>query len=124
MQMSDLSPTPAPPSSARNSRRHQTFPILNEAQFDVLSGYGARRHYSTGEVLFREGDRHVPMFVILSGRITIARNTIDGPQVIATHGAGAFTGEVGTLAGRGAIATAVVQEECEAIVIDEQALRT
>ena len=122
--MSDISPTPAPPSSERNSRRHQIFPILNEAQFDVLSGYGVRRHYSTGAVLFREGDRHVPMFVILSGRIAIARNTLDGPRVITTHGAGAFTGEVGTLAGRGAIATAVVQEDCEAIVIDEGALRT
>ena len=121
--MSTIVP-PSPPAPAAGSRRHQIFPILDEAQFDVLSGYGKRRQHHAGEILFREGDRHTAMYVILSGRIAIERSSLAGPRLLATHGPGIFTGEVGTLAGRGAIATARVVEDCEVIVIDEAALRT
>ncbi len=38
-------------------------------QFAILSSYGQRRSYKAGELLFREGDRHVPMFVLRSGRV-------------------------------------------------------
>jgi thioredoxin reductase (NADPH) len=120
--MSDTILPPAP-GTGRNDRRHQTFPVLDEAQFGVLSQYGQRQSYQAGQVLFREGERHIPMFVILSGHVAIERNTVDGPRQIATHGPGAFTGEVGTLAGRGAIATARARDACEVLLIDEQALR-
>ena len=120
-----MSDTILPPAlgTGRNDRRHQTFPVLDEAQFGVLSQYGQRQSYQAGQVLFREGERHIPMFVILSGHVAIERNTVDGPRQIATHGPGAFTGEVGTLAGRGAIATARAREACEVLLIDEPALR-
>ncbi|SMP63479.1 FAD-dependent oxidoreductase [Noviherbaspirillum suwonense] len=122
--MSDIMLPPAPESGpGLNDRRHQAFPVLNDAQFAILSSYGQRRSYKADELLFREGDRHVPMFVLRSGRVAVERNTIAGPHQLATHGPGAFTGEVGTLAGRGAIATARAVEDTEVIAIDEEALR-
>jgi thioredoxin reductase (NADPH) len=107
-----------------NDRRHQIFPTLSEAQFEILTRYGERRRFKAGEVLFREGDRHVPMYVIVSGAIAIERGGVNGPHHVVTDGPGVFTGEVGTLAGRAAIATGKVSLDTEAIVIDEASLRT
>nr|WP_314623993.1 FAD-dependent oxidoreductase [uncultured Noviherbaspirillum sp.] len=120
--MSDTTLTPAAGQGA-GDRRHQAFPVLDDQQFEVLESYGQRRSYRAGEVLFQEGDRHAPMFVLLAGHVTVERNTINGPHRLATHGPGAFTGEVGTLAGRGAIATARAVDDTEVIAIDEDALR-
>lgn len=62
--------------------------------------YGELRQYKAQDVLFNEGERHIAMYAIIAGRIDIVRNGYDGPHVIASHCAGAFTGEVNTLAGR------------------------
>jgi len=120
-----MSDTTLPPAAGAgpNDRRHQAFPILDDRQFKILASYGQRRAYRAGEALFSEGDRHAPMFVVLSGRVAVERNTVNGPQQVATHGPGAFTGEVGTLAGRGSIATARALEDTDVIAIDEDALR-
>jgi thioredoxin reductase (NADPH) len=120
--MSDTTPPPAAGQGV-NDRRRQAFPVLDRQQSRVLESYGQRRSYRAGDVLFREGDRHVPMFVLLGGHVTVERTTVDGPHQLATHGPGAFTGEVGTLAGRGAIATARAVDDIEVIAIDEDALR-
>jgi thioredoxin reductase (NADPH) len=123
--MASMSDTTLPPAAGPgpNDRRHQAFPVLDHRQFDVLGGYGQRRSYKAGDVLFSEGDRHVPMFVLLSGHVSVERNTIYGPHQLVIHGPGAFTGEVGTLAGRGAVATARATEDTEVIAIDEDGLR-
>ena len=105
-------------------RRHQIFPTLTEGQIETLSHYGERRTFLTGEILFREGDRHIPMYVIVSGEIVIERHGVHGPHHVVTDGPGVFTGEVGTLAGRAAIGTGRVSRDTEAIVIDEASLRT
>ena len=108
---------------AGGSRHHQIFPKLNDAQFAVLERYGERRKLSAGDVLFTEGDRHIPMYAIISGTIEATRGSGDNLHALGTHGPGSFTGEVGTLAGRGAVASARATSDCEVIVIDEESLR-
>ncbi|MFM0117239.1 FAD-dependent oxidoreductase [Paraburkholderia sp. RL18-101-BIB-B] len=105
------------------SRHHQIFPTLDERQFAVLERYGERRRLKAGDILFTEGDRHIPMFTVVSGAIEATRGAGDKRHVLGTHGPGCFTGEVGTLAGRGAVATAHAISDCEVIVIDEESLR-
>jgi thioredoxin reductase (NADPH) len=105
------------------SRHHQIFPRLDERQFALLERYGERRKLKAGDVLFSEGDRHIPMFAIVSGTIEVTRGSGDSLHVLGLHGAGSFTGEVGTLAGRAAVATARATSDCEVIVIDEESLR-
>ncbi|WP_174364275.1 FAD-dependent oxidoreductase [uncultured Caballeronia sp.] len=105
------------------SRHHQIFPTLDEKQFALLERYGEPRKLKTGDVLFSEGDRHIPVFAIVSGTIEATRGSGDGFHVIGTHGPGTFTGEVGTLAGRAAVATARATCDCEVIVISEELLR-
>src|SRR6478735_6755320 len=95
--MASMSDTTLPPAAGPglNDRRHQAFPVLDDRQFSVLDNYGQRRSYKAGDVLFSEGDRHAPMFVLLSGHVSVERNTIYGPHRLVVHGPGAFTGEVG-----------------------------
>jgi thioredoxin reductase (NADPH) len=107
-------------SSDIGNRRHQIFPTLSEDQFDILLRYGERRHFAAGEVLFRQGDRHIAMYVIISGSIEVERGSALGSTIIGTHGPGMFTGEMGSLAGRAAVATARVVADSELIVISEE----
>ncbi|WP_109481124.1 cyclic nucleotide-binding domain-containing thioredoxin-disulfide reductase [Paraburkholderia sp. C35] len=108
---------------AGGSRHHQIFPRLNEKQFAVLERYGERRRLKAGDILFSEGERHVPMFTIVTGTIEASRGLGAKHHVLGEHGPGVFTGEVGTLAGRGAVATLRATSDCEVIVIDEESLR-
>ncbi|PCE24954.1 copper transporter [Paraburkholderia acidicola] len=104
------------------SRHHQIHPTLDEAQLTIVERYGERRKLKAGDVLYSEGDRHTSMFAILSGTIEGSRGSIDGPRLLGIHGPGSFTGEVGTLAGRAAVATVRAISDCEVIVIDEESL--
>jgi thioredoxin reductase (NADPH) len=106
------------------NRRHQIFPTLSEDQFDILMGYGERQRFAAGTLLFRQGDRHIPMYVIISGAIEMERSGALGSNILGTHGPGMFTGEMGSLAGRAAVATARVVAESELIIISEESLRT
>jgi thioredoxin reductase (NADPH) len=106
------------------SRRHQIFPCLSEQQFAILGRYGERRHAAAGTILYSQGERHIPMYVIISGNVEVSRGSALGTHVIGTHGPGNFTGEAGTLAGRAAIATGRAVSDCELLVIAEESLRT
>ncbi|MFP3568500.1 FAD-dependent oxidoreductase [Paraburkholderia sp. SIMBA_030] len=105
------------------SRYHQVYPTLDETQLAILERYGERRRLKADDILYSEGDRHIAMFAILSGTIEATRASVQGPQLLGTHGPGSFTGEVGTLAGRAAAATTRAVSDCEVIVIDEESLR-
>ena len=106
------------------SRMHQVFPKLNEYQISLASRYGERRMLSAGDILYRQGDRHIDFFVVVSGDIEIVRSSAIKSHVLGVHGAGLFTGEIGTLAGRAAVATCKAITDSEVIVIKEAALRT
>jgi len=109
--------------SSGGSRYHQVYPTLDERQLIILERYGERRKLKADDILYSEGDRHIAMFAILSGTIEATRASVQGPQLLGTHGPGSFTGEVGTLAGRAAAATTRAVSDCEVIVIDEESLR-
>lgn len=122
-----MSATGGPPPSVGfeiANRWHQLFPVLGEAQLASLASYGRRGAYAAGSLIYREGERHAPMVLVLTGHIDIERSTVDGPQVMATVGPGMFTGEIGTIGGSARLASARAVEDCEVVLIDESALRT
>ncbi|MBX3023625.1 FAD-dependent oxidoreductase [bacterium] len=111
------------PTRMVETRGEQMFPRLSDAQLLDLLPFGDHRTYAAGEILFAEGERHVPMFVVLSGAVDIVRHGRDGSEVpIVTHLPGQFTGEVGVLAGRGAIASGRAREPSRVLVIAEAKL--
>jgi len=88
-----------------------------------MARYGERRRFGAGQVLFRQGERHIACYVIIDGLIEIERSNAIRSRVIGTFGHGMFTGDVGTLAGRAAVASARTATECDLIVIEEESLR-
>ncbi|HEX2603317.1 MAG TPA: FAD-dependent oxidoreductase [Oxalicibacterium sp.] len=114
----------SPLDSLVHARRHQIFPMLTPEQMEIISRYGERRHFPPDHLLFEQGQRHIDTFIIVSGTIRVERSTAIRSRVIGTFGAGMFTGDIGTLAGRAAVATARTVTECEMIVLDEEALRS
>ncbi|MFM0226424.1 FAD-dependent oxidoreductase [Paraburkholderia dipogonis] len=109
--------------SAGGSRYHQVYPRLDDSQMAILERYGERRKLKAGDILYSEGERHVPMFAVVSGTLEGSRASVHGPVLLGSHVPGSFTGEVGTLAGRAAAATTRAATDCEVIVIDEDSLR-
>jgi thioredoxin reductase (NADPH) len=114
--MTDTAPSPL---SIRVSRREQVFPILTEHQIAALLPLGERRRYPAGATLFSEGDRHVGMFVLLSGSLDVSRRRSGSSELVITYVAGMFTGDVNLLSGRGAVASGTVREDSEVLLIDE-----
>jgi thioredoxin reductase (NADPH) len=81
----------------------QAFPILTAAQINRIRPFGRVRKVEAGEILFQPGDGSVPFFVLLSGSMEIVQLDVTGERPITTHGAGAFTGEMSMISGRGAL---------------------
>ena len=83
------------------------FPKLDDRQLAMLEPLGSRRKVRRGELIFKAGQRDIPLVVILRGEVEVFE---------ARDGAGAnprerparrdFIGEVGMLTGTAALASA------------------
>jgi thioredoxin reductase (NADPH) len=86
------------------------FPHLTSAQIDRIRPFGKVRNVEVGEILFQPGDGSVPFFVLLSGAMEIVQLDVNIERLVATHKAGAFTGEMSMISGRGALVQGRVTE--------------
>ena len=91
----------------------QAFPVLTPAQIEHIRPFGKVRKMKVGEILFQPGDGNVPFFVLLSGAMEIVQPDVSGERLITTHAAGAFTGEMSMISGRGALVRGRVTAEGE-----------
>jgi CRP-like cAMP-binding protein len=82
------------------------------------------REYQAGEVLFREGESGVEMFVIQSGTVQITKYVGGEERPLATLGRGEFLGEMAILNGKPRTATAVVLDHARVLVLDAKTLET
>ena len=109
-----------------SARAHQAFPVLDKDQ--IVS---ARRFAAAEERRFEPaklsivGRQNVPAWLILEGNIELSRH--DGLRSVApvtSLGSGQFTGEVGQLSGRPALASADAGPDgCVALPFDAAHLR-
>ena len=126
MKVDDISATAAnfPLSPSLEPRREQMFPKLVPAEIARLMRFGSVHTWEPGELLFEPAKPGNGMFVLLRGRILITRKNGLGIEIpIIESGPGNFTGEVGQLSGRPALAYARALEVVEALVIDPPSLR-
>ncbi|MGD1094099.1 MAG: FAD-dependent oxidoreductase [Bryobacteraceae bacterium] len=113
--------TPLIPSALDAST--QAFPVLTPTQIDRIRPLGRVRNVQRGEILFEPNDTAVPFFVLLTGSMEIVQPGLDGERVLATHGPGAFTGEMTMISGQGALVRGRVQEPGEFLELSSDALR-
>src|SRR5215475_9637232 len=82
------------------SRIEQIFPKLTPAQLSRITARGHTRLTKAGEVLYEQGHRSAPIFVVVSGELEVVRPSVPVETLVTTYESGQFTGEVGTLSGR------------------------
>jgi thioredoxin reductase (NADPH) len=104
------------------SRVDQIFPTLTKAQMDRIAAHGLARAMRAGEILVEQGDTAVPFFVIVSGELEAVRPSGAIETLITIFRAGQFSGEVGTLSGRRAIARLRARTEGTAIQLSRERL--
>ncbi len=100
----------------------QVFPSLSPAQLDRVAAHGIRRSVQAGEVLYEQGTRDVPFFVLLSAELEAVRPTELGKGLIELRGRGQFTGEINSLSGRRALLRISVTKSGDVIQLDRQSL--
>lgn len=111
-------------SAVIETRYAQMFPELQPAEIERLRRFGERRQYAAGERVVSAGELSPGMVVVLSGELTVMQHNVLGHnQVIVTHGAGHFMGELAQLANRPSLVDAVANTPVDALIIPSARLR-
>src|SRR6266478_8575820 len=79
---------------------------LDDRQLAMLEPLGTRRIVRRGELIFKAGQRDLPLIVILRGEVEVFEARDEQEQILATPGARDFIGEVGMLTGTAALGSA------------------
>ena len=96
------------------------FPDLDDTQLSIVAELGERRRAEAGEILFSPADDHYDWVVVLSGSVEILG--VDG-EVITSHGARRFLGEVSLVTRQRPYLTARVAEPSEVVVVPVEVFR-
>jgi thioredoxin reductase (NADPH) len=105
------------------SHVEQIFPKLTPAQIRRIAGRGHMRTMERGEVLYEQGDRAAPFFVVVSGELEVVRPLVPVETLVTVHGPGQFTGEVGTLSGHRTLFRVRSTKPGKVIELDRQDMR-
>jgi thioredoxin reductase (NADPH) len=102
------------------SQREKIFPKLTSVQIDRIATRGRVRSMEEGEVLYEQGHRAAPLFVVISGELEVVRPSVPVETLITTYESGQFTGEVGTLSGRRSLFRVRATKPGKVIELDRQ----
>jgi thioredoxin reductase (NADPH) len=102
------------------SQREKIFPKLTSVQIDRIATRGHVRSMEEGEVLYEQGHRAAPLFVVISGELEVVRPSVPVETLITTYESGQFTGEVGTLSGRRSLFRVRATKPGKVIEMDRQ----
>jgi thioredoxin reductase (NADPH) len=112
-----------PAATAETPDRNGAYPRLTEGQLETLSTLGERQATTSGQVLFREGERHYDFYVVLAGTVAVYTGAEPDSQLVAVHGPLRFLGELGLLTDEASFLTAIVQEPGEVLVVPVERIR-
>ena len=99
------------------------YPRILPEKMAWLAEKGERRSFAPGEVLYEQGLRDAPFFVIESGRVNFIDHKPGKEIWIAEADAGTFIGDIATFTGEPAMAECVAAEETDTIAFDREGLR-
>lgn len=107
-----------------DSRRHQMFPVLGDADVARMRRFGTVQHHARGSCLFRAGEPGPGLYVVLSGCVAITQRDGLGHVVpIDRQGPGQFLAEIAQLSGRPALVDGYAEEDTEALLLLPAQLR-
>jgi thioredoxin reductase (NADPH) len=99
------------------------FPRLSEAEIEQLAERGTRRLYEADELLFEQGMRDAPFFVIEHGTVDIIDRRLQEDVWFARMDGGTFIGDVSMFTGEPTVAAGVAIEPTSVIVFERPELR-
>ena len=105
------------PLSLTVSRADQIFPTLTAAQIRRIADHGRTRSVRSGELLVEQGDKNIPIFVVVAGELETVRPSGTHEMLITTVLPGQFTGEVNILSGRRALNRIRARQPSEVIEV-------
>ena len=85
-------------------------PTLTASQIDQIRAVAGARTVQEGEVLYEPSQAEIPMFVVISGQVSISRPG-EQEKVVAVRGPGQFTGEMSVISGKRSLLRAFVSED-------------
>ncbi len=106
-----------------STRGPQMFPSLSDAHLARVAGVGEERALAAGELLFDEGDRDVPMFVVLEGELEVVHPRGAAEEPVTVHTRGQFTGEVNQLADRPSLVRGRARTAARVLVVPRPAMK-
>lgn len=107
-----------------DARREQMFPTLGQAEIDRLRRFGELKFYEKGERILRAGEVAPGLILILSGKVEITQGFgTDQREIIVTHQAGQFVGELAQLSAHPSLVDGEAVEDVQALVIPSARLR-
>jgi thioredoxin reductase (NADPH) len=98
----------------------EIFPILTPEQVGRIAPFARERTIADGAILWSQGDRNNPMFVIVEGEIAILSGA---DQLVTVHHPGGFSGDVDLLPGRPAVVRAKAQGVTRVLELGHDHLR-
>lgn len=100
------------------------FPKIDDRQLAMLDSLGQRRILRRGDILFRAGQRDLPLTVILRGEAEVFEKREETEQILGTPRVRDFIGDVAMLQGTSALASARVKsEEAEVLQVPADKFR-
>jgi thioredoxin reductase (NADPH) len=98
------------------------FPPVSDAKLERLARMGERRSFSEGDVLFEQGVRDAPFFVIARGTVDLVDRR-PGEDVWFSRQDRSFIGDIAIFTGEPTICACVAAEPTEVIAFDRTMLR-
>src|SRR3954467_9492374 len=94
-------------SSNLSSRQAQMFPTFDQAGIERIQRFGEAASFRSGERIVTAGTPAPGLILILSGRISVTdRGSLGASNLVATHAAGQFMGELAQLSDRPSLVNA------------------
>ncbi len=87
------------------------FPKLDDHQLGLLEPLAERRVMSRGDIVFRAGQRDLPLTIVLHGELEVFESRDGVEQILAHAGERDFIGDVAMLQGTSALATTRVKSD-------------
>jgi thioredoxin reductase (NADPH) len=103
---------------------HQVaFPKLTDSELECLAGLATTCSFRDGELVFRAGQRGLPLYVVQSGEIAIVDESTEVSKTIVVHAPREFTGDVSLLTDRPAAVSGYARGETRAYCVSQLELR-
>jgi thioredoxin reductase (NADPH) len=115
------SPTPVP--GFLDPDDPTLFPRLTPAQIEQLAERGEKLSFSPGEVVFEQGQRDTPFYVVLEGAIDVIDHQPDGDRYFTQCQANTFAADISMFTGEPTLARGVIAEDSTILELPPDELR-